>query len=87
VEHLSLKDVASRMQVKPYQIVYAISVGLVPEPALRVGNKRVFQSKDVKRIAAYFAAKADRKRMPVTKLAYDTKTNPSTGSFLSTEDQ
>ena len=87
MEHSSLKDVASHVQVKPYQIAYALSVGLIPEPALRVGNKRVFQSEDVKRIAAYFAAKAASKQIPVTRAVCDTKTNPSTGSSLSTEDQ
>jgi DNA-binding transcriptional MerR regulator len=51
---LSLKDVARDLQVKPYQIGYALSIRAVPEPALRVGNRRVFQPADVRRLAAHF---------------------------------
>ena len=51
-----LKDVVALLggQVKPYQITYAISVGLLPEPELRISNKRIFHSKDVQRVAAHF---------------------------------
>ena len=52
--HLSLKDVSRLLGLKPYRIAYAISVGLIPEPACRVGNKRVFRPKDVERIANHF---------------------------------
>ena len=51
---LSLRDVARDLQVMPYQIAYALTTGAVPEPALRVGNRRVFQPADVRRLAAHF---------------------------------
>jgi len=53
-QNLLLKDVAALVGVKPYQITYAISVGLLPEPELRISNKRVFQAKDLQTIAAHF---------------------------------
>jgi len=53
-QHWSLKDVARLLKKKPYQIAYALSVGQVPEPELRIANKRVFQRKDVQRLAKHF---------------------------------
>ncbi len=53
-QHLSLKDVARLLKKKPYQVAYALSVGQVPEPELRIANKRVFQRKDVQRLALHF---------------------------------
>ncbi len=41
-QHFLLRDVAKKLGVKPYQIAYALSVGLVPEPKLRISNKRIF---------------------------------------------
>jgi hypothetical protein len=52
--HYLLKDVARVLKVKPYRIAYALSVGLVPEPQLRISNKRVFQAEDVARLAEHF---------------------------------
>ena len=52
--HYLLKDVARLLQVKPYQIAYALSVGLVEEPELRISNKRVFQAEDIERLAKHF---------------------------------
>jgi DNA-binding transcriptional MerR regulator len=52
--HYLLRDVAAILKVKPYQIAYALSVGLVPEPALRIANKRVFQQEDLERLATHF---------------------------------
>ncbi len=53
-EHYLLRDVAKVLKVKPYQIAYALSVGLVPEPQLRISNKRVFQAEDIARLAEHF---------------------------------
>jgi hypothetical protein len=53
-KHMLLRDVARILKRKPYQISYAISVGLVPEPELRISNKRIFQAEDIDRLAAYF---------------------------------
>ncbi len=54
-KHYLLKDVARRLKIKPYRIVYAISVGLLPEPALRISNKRVFVESEVEQIKEHFA--------------------------------
>ena len=51
---LSLGEVAKLLRVKPYQIGYALSTGLVAEPALRIGSKRIFQTVDVQRLARHF---------------------------------
>lgn len=61
--HYLLRDVAKILKVKPYQIAYALSVGLVPEPALRISNKRVFQQEDLERLAAHFHVEL-KKRQP-----------------------
>lgn len=52
--HFLLHDVARMLRVKPYQIAYALSVGHVPEPALRISNKRIFQEDDIQRLATHF---------------------------------
>ncbi len=49
---LTLKNVADLRNVKPYRIGYVLSVKLVPEPALRIGNNRVFSQDDLVRLAA-----------------------------------
>jgi hypothetical protein len=53
-QHFLLRDVARLLKVKPYQVAYALSVGLVKEPELRIANKRVFLPEDVDRLAAHF---------------------------------
>ena len=53
-KHYLLRDVARLLKVKPYQIAYALSVGLVPEPELRISNKRIFEEEDVERLAKHF---------------------------------
>jgi len=64
-EPLSLKDAARVLRLKPYQIGYAISVGSVPEPALRVGNRRIFQNEDLKALAAHFGtARTGEEKVP-----------------------
>lgn len=49
-----LNDVAKRLGLKPYQISYALTVGLVQEPKLRIANKRIFCDTDIRRLAAHF---------------------------------
>jgi hypothetical protein len=57
-KHYLLRDAARLLKQKPYQIAYAISVGLVPEPALRISNKRIFMAEDIERLRAHFARAA-----------------------------
>lgn len=49
-----LSETAKLLGVKPYKITYALVTGLIPEPQLRVGNRRVFCQEDVQRLANYF---------------------------------
>jgi len=56
-DFLSLKNVAELLRVKPYRIHYVLAVKLLPEPVLRVGNKRVFTQDDITRLAAHFGVK------------------------------
>jgi hypothetical protein len=53
-ELLLLNDVARLLQRRPHQITYAISSQAVEDVSLRLGNRRIFRSDDVKRLAAYF---------------------------------
>ena len=55
--HFSLKDAARVLKLKPYQIAHALDVGSVPEPALRVSNRRVFRKDDLRRLAAHFGVR------------------------------
>ena len=60
-QHYLLRDVARLLKVKPYQVSYAITVGLVPEPEMRISNKRVFQADDLQRLADHFGVETRRK--------------------------
>jgi hypothetical protein len=63
-KHLLLKDVARLLKVKPYQITYALTTGLVEEPELRIANKRIFQAEDVARLAAHFGLTPKKEEKP-----------------------
>jgi len=52
-----LNDVARLMRRRPHQITYAITSGLLPEPKMRMGGRRVFQDEDIQRIADYFGVR------------------------------
>lgn len=47
-----LGDVARLLGCKPHRIVYSLTSGAVPEPAMRLGNRRLFTTEDIDRIAA-----------------------------------
>lgn len=57
---LLLNQVATVLDRRPYQISYAISNGHVKEPSLRIGNKRIFQPEDVRRLAEHFGVAVDK---------------------------
>lgn len=56
-QQMTLKDVARVLRVKPYRVDYALTNGLVEEPALRISNRRIFQAEDVERLARHFGVK------------------------------
>lgn len=57
-----LRDAAKQVGVKPYQLAYSVSSGLLPEPVLRLGNLRIFTEADVRDAKRYFANKQKKKR-------------------------
>jgi hypothetical protein len=50
----SLKDVAKLLKIRSHRVGYAVSSGAVKEPALRLANKRIFSTEDVRRLADHF---------------------------------
>ena len=54
-----LSEVARLFKKRPHVIAYAISSGLVPEPKLRIGNKRIFVDEDIRRLATHFGIACD----------------------------
>jgi DNA-binding transcriptional MerR regulator len=53
-----LGDVARMLAVPPYKITYLIQIGRVQEPAMRLGNRRMFTLHEVKRIAQHLGKHA-----------------------------
>ena len=51
---LSLRQVAELLKLQHYRIEYAIATHRIPEPAVRVANKRIFQQADIRAIATHF---------------------------------
>lgn len=45
-----LGEVAREVGCKPYQLAYLLSTGVIEEPQLRLGTKRVFNRLEVDRI-------------------------------------
>ena len=59
---LLLQDVAARLGVRYYRVVYAIKSGQVPDVRIRVGNRRVFQQDELRRLADFFGVKLTDKK-------------------------
>src|SRR5947209_6153268 len=57
---LLLGDVARLLGCRPHQIVYLLTSGHVPEPPLRIGNRRMFTQHDVDRIAVKLGLELER---------------------------
>ena len=70
-QHFLLRDVARLLKLKPYQVSYALSVGLVAEPALRISNKRIFQAEDINRLAGHFGIDLGKKKGEQADVAKD----------------
>ena len=54
-EYFLLGQVARILRCQPYQIAYLLMTRQVPEPRLRIGNKRIFTISDMQRIAEKLA--------------------------------
>ena len=53
-EHYLLGEVAKVLGRKPHQIVHLLTTGKIPEPQVRIANKRLFVFEDVERLAHHF---------------------------------
>ena len=53
-KNYSLKDVTALLQRRAHVVEYALANGLVAEPELRIGGRRIFTPADVRRLAAHF---------------------------------
>jgi DNA-binding transcriptional MerR regulator len=50
----SIRDCGKLIGVAPHKIAYAHTQDRIPEPKLRVANKRVYTLDDCRRVARYF---------------------------------
>ena len=57
-QHFLLNEVARLVGRKPYQIAYLITTGVIPEPKLRINNKRVFTPDEIAQVRAVFERRA-----------------------------
>lgn len=53
-QYYTLGDVVRILGLKPHVVTYAITSGNLPEPPVRVGNKRIFTREDLERMALHF---------------------------------
>jgi hypothetical protein len=53
----SIKEVAKILKKRPYQITYVLDTGRVPEPEVRLGNRRAWDMDEIKMLLDYFDAK------------------------------
>ena len=53
-QHYLLGEVSRVLGRKPHQIVHLLTSGKIPEPQVRIANKRLFVLEDVERLARHF---------------------------------
>lgn len=53
----SIREVAKLLRKQPYQITYLLETSKVPEPKIRLGNRRAFDLDEVQSLLEYFEAK------------------------------
>ncbi len=46
-----ISDVAKRLDVRPHKVAYLFMTRKLEEPALRIGNRRMFTDADARRVA------------------------------------
>lgn len=57
-QYYLLGEVARLLGVRSHQVCYALANGLVEEPRLKIGGKRVFLPEDVRNLARHFGVPA-----------------------------
>ena len=58
-EHYLLGEVSRVLGRKPHQIVHLLTSGKIPEPQVRIANKRLFVLEDIERLARHFLTVTD----------------------------
>ncbi len=53
-DYFTTTEVASVLNIPYWRIVYAHQSGQIPEPTLRIGNRRVYLREDLLRLAEHF---------------------------------
>ncbi len=51
---LAIGEISRMIGIARHRIEYAVSNGAIPEPQIRVANKRAFSPEEVQNIADYF---------------------------------
>jgi hypothetical protein len=69
----SLGEVARLLHRKPYHVTHALTTGKVHEPERRIGNRRLFSSEDVLRLANHFKVIPDWSATEVVPAAPDAE--------------
>jgi hypothetical protein len=72
-QHYLLGEVSKALGRKPYHVTHVLTTGKVPEPALRIGNKRLFAVEDVERLARHFQVAPNWSAVEATVPDADTK--------------
>jgi len=57
-ELFTTSQVAKLLAIKPYQLTYALSIGVVDEPQ-RLSGRRLFSTKDIERLRQHFSSKGE----------------------------
>lgn len=54
-----ISDVSRKLNVPPHRIAYLFMTRKLPEPQLRLGNRRVFTLEDVRKVAKALGKKEE----------------------------
>ncbi|NQV25030.1 MAG: MerR family transcriptional regulator [Rhodopirellula sp.] len=57
-ELFTTSQVAKLLAIKSYQLTYALSLGIVPEPQ-RLSGRRLFSQQDIERLRQHFSSKGE----------------------------
>lgn len=60
-----ISDVAKRLDVRPHKVSYLFLTRKLEEPALRLGNRRIFTAADARRVAKALGKTWDDERQKV----------------------
>jgi hypothetical protein len=73
-KHYVLAEVAKLLGRRPHQIIYLLTSGRIPEPAQRIGNRRLFSTEDVDRFARHFKVSPRWRAVETASTGADTQT-------------